>query len=343
MPPGDGTAMSANFLQDPEFLPFQLDPAGQRVLFVRLDAQQRDDAAFLDQRALSANPEGVWLPLSMLDSQPPSHIAADADAIFHIGHCGSTLLSRLLQIWPEVESLREPLPLRTLAEHWPAPTASASLSRLMPYWRRPLPPRTRVAIKATSSCNGLIEPMLRMNGVRRAILLDMPLEPWLATLLKSEDSLRDATAATDERATVLHTHGIALDAQTRPRDIVEACAMGWLAEQLRFDALARGEYANRVLRIDFEALLASPETVLIRIAKHLQLGQEGVAQALAAPAWTRYSKAQQHDYGREDRDHDLALAKQRFAVRIAAGRAWVERLTQRYPQSFATIEPLRFE
>jgi len=334
--------MSADILRDPEYLPFQLDPAAGRVLFVRLNAQQRDDAAFLDQRALPQNPEGAWLPLSMLEAQPPPHGAADADAIFHIGHCGSTLLSRLLQSWPEVESLREPLPLRTLAGHWPAPASAAVLSRLMPCWRRPLPPRTRVAIKATSSCNILIEPLLSTNNIQRAVLLDMPLEPWLATLLKSEDSLRDATAANDGRATVLHAHGIALDAQTRPSDIVEACAMGWLAEQLRFDALARGEDAGRVLRVDFEDLLASPEAVLTRIAGHLALSIEGVAHALDAPAWKRYSKAQQHGYGREDRDHDLALAKQRFAMRIAAGRAWVERLTQRYPQPFATIERLRF-
>lgn len=335
--------MSANILQQPEYLPFDLDLVAGRVLFVRLNAEQRDDAAFLDQRALPQKPEGAWLPLSMLDAQPPMDNAVDADAIFHIGHCGSTLLSRLLQTWPEVESLREPLPLRTLARHWHAPATPASLSRLMPYWRRPLPPRTRVVIKATSSCNALIEPMLRTRVIRRALLLDMPLEPWLATLLKSEDSLRDAAAATDERATVLHAHGIALDAQSEPRDIVEACAMGWLAEQLRFDALARGEHAERVLRVDFEDLLAAPGAALTRIAGHLELSGEGVAQALAAPAWKRYSKAQQHDYGREDREHDLALAKQRFAARIAAGRAWVERLTRRYPQVFANVEQLRFE
>lgn len=335
--------MPADILDDPEYLPFQLDLAAGRVLFVRLNAQQRDDAAFLDQRALPQRPEGAWLPLSMLDAQPPSRDAADVDAIFHIGHCGSTLLSRLLQVWPEVESLREPLPLRTLAGHWHAPATSAWMSRLMPYWRRPLPPRTRVAIKATSSCNGLIEPMLRTHAIRRAVLLDMPLEPWLATLLKSEDSLRDATAATDERETVLHAHGIALDAQTRPCDIVEACAMGWFAEQLRFDALARGEHAERVLRVDFEDLLASPETALTRIAGHLALDIDGVAQAMDAPAWKRYSKAQQHGYGREDRDHDLTLARQRFADQIAVGRARVERLSQRHPQPFANIERLGFE
>jgi hypothetical protein len=316
--------ISADILHDPEYLPFRLDLANGRVLFVRLDAQQRREAAFLDPRALPPQPQGAWLPLSMLS--PPATGDVVADGLFHIGHCGSTLLSRLLDSWPEVESLREPLPLRDLAAAWHASAPPRDLlALLMAYWRRPLPPASRIAIKATSSCNALIEPLLRDGGLRRAILLDMPLAPWLATLLKSEDSVRDALAASDERAGVLRAHGLAVDGEHAPSDAVEACAMGWLAERLRFDALASGAFASRVLHVDFEELLSSPEATLSRIAAHLSLDADGVASALASPAWSRYSKAQQHGYGREDRAHDLALAQQRFGDGIARGVAWVER------------------
>ena len=315
---------AADILQDPHYLPFQLDLANGRVLFVRLDVQQRREAAFLDPRALPPQPQGAWLPLSML--RAPATADVVADGVFHIGHCGSTLLSRLLDSWPEVEGLREPLPLRDLAAAWPAPSPPRDLlATLLACWRRPLPPASRVAIKATSSCNALVEPMLRECGLRRAILLDMPLAPWLATLLKSEDSVRDALAAFDDRADVLRAQGIAIDGEHAPRDAIEACAMGWLAERLRFEALASGECASRVLRVDFEDLLAVPEATLARIAAHLALDPDGVARALASPAWGRYSKAQQHGYGRDDRAHDLALAQQRFGDEIARGVAWVER------------------
>jgi hypothetical protein len=313
-----------DILHDPDYLPFRLDLTNGRVLFVRLDAHQRREAAFLDPRALPPQPQGAWLPLSMLS--PPATDDVIADGIFHIGHCGSTLLSRLLDSWPEVEGLREPLPLRDLAEAWrtPAPPR-ALLALLMACWRRPLPPASRIAIKATSSCNALIEPLLRDGGLRRAILLDMPLVPWLATLLKSGDSVRDALAASDERADVLRAHGVAVDGEHAPRDAIEACAMGWLAERLRFDALVRGKFASRVLHVDFEDLLSSPEATLARIAAHLSLDADGIAGVLGSPAWGRYSKAQQHGYGREDRAHDLALAQQRFGDEIARGVAWLER------------------
>ncbi len=315
---------AADILQDSHYLPFQLDLANGRMLFVRLDAHQRREAAFLDPRALPPQPQGAWLPLSMLHAPATGDVVADG--IFHIGHCGSTLLSRLLDSWPEVEGLREPLPLRDLAAAWHSPSPPrALLTTLMACWRRPLPPASRIAIKVTSSCNALVEPLLRDGALQRAILLDMPLVPWLATLLKSEASVNDALAAFDERAGVLRGHGIAIDGGHAPRDAIEACAMGWLAEHLRFEALASGEFASRVLRVDFEDLLAAPEATLARIAAHLALDADGVARALASPAWGRYSKAQQHGYGRDDRAHDLALAQQRFGAEISRGVAWVDR------------------
>src|SRR5688572_4528511 len=103
--------------EDPQYLPFKLDIVGRRILWLRLDAAQRRDAAFLDDRALPPQAEGGWMPWDSLPSANTGTANA-ADAIFHIGHCGSTLLSRLLDSWPEVQGLREPLPLRTLAEAW---------------------------------------------------------------------------------------------------------------------------------------------------------------------------------------------------------------------------------
>lgn len=332
---------------NPEFLPFKLDLVTRRVLWLRLSAAQRAEAAFLDERALPERAEGGWLPLSSLPDAPP---AAPLDAIFHIGHCGSTLLSRLLQSWPELQALREPLPLRTLADAWPArgrpesrlaPEQGPRLLRALSSAWRPLPPQCRSVIKATSSCNGLIAPLLAVRPALRVLLLDMPLQPYLATVMKSPGATLDAASAAGERLCALRARlgdaagdDLALHALSPP----EQCAMGWLAERQRFDALARGECGTRVLRIDFERLLAAPEAVLPQIAAHLQLPDDGVQRALRAPEWNRYAKAQAHRYGRDDRAHDLALAAERFGDEIAAGRTWVERFLRRHPALAAAAE-----
>ena len=100
--------------------------------------------------------------------------------------------------------------------------------------------------------------------------------------------------------------------------------MGWLAEQCRFEEMATGEHATRVLRVDFDALLGDPAATLQCGASHLQLDAARVHDALGSPAWGRYSKAQAHGYGRDDRAHDLALAMQRHATDIAEGERWVD-------------------
>lgn len=327
-------------LHDPEWLPYRLDLAQRRVLLLRMRAAQREAAMFLDERGMPDDPQGAWVPLQHVLDAAVAAKRPRIDWIFHIGHCGSTLLSHLLAAWPEYQVLREPLPLRTLAEAWqPADDApilsrhesAALLDRLTALWARPLGPHARSAIKATSSCNALIEPLLDRAPDDRAILLDMPLEPYLATLLKSPDSVRDVAAAAPARLRDLQARGIGAHIHLQDLDPPRLCATGWLAERLRFDALAAGAHRDRLLRVDFERLLSEPESVLRRIAEHLQLLPDGVPRALHSPWWRRYSKSGTHAYGVEDRRHDLALARERHGGEIAAGIDWVEELLREHP------------
>ena len=319
-------------IETPAFLPFKLDLIGRRVLWLRLDEAQRREAAFLDDRAVPPNAEGGWALVDTLlsrniDDTPPAH------AIFHIGHCGSTLLSRLIDTWPDVQGLREPLPLRTLADAWP--TLDEATSRLSPeqaedtlralwaLWSQALPPHTRSVVKATSSCNGLVSPLLAQQPHMRAVLMDMPLRPYLATLLKSPNSVFDAASAAGERLRYLQRHGVATHLSLHQIPLHRQCALGWFAEQMRFDALAKGRYKDSVIRLDFESLLEQPARELQRVAVHFGLDTARVDAAVASPEWTRYSKAQSHGYGREDRRHDLGLSMKTFGEEISDAEGWI--------------------
>lgn len=321
---------------DPEYLPFKLDPARGLVLYVRVPARQRAEAAFLDERLLDADSEGAWLPMAMLASSMPPPTGR-VDFIFHVGHCGSTLLSRLLQAWPEVQALREPLPLRTLAElrrAGPEDTGWRALGdALLGAWTRTLPPQERTLIKATSSSNDLAGPLLQRSPRAKALLLDQPLRPWLATVFKSEASIRDVMAGHASRVQWLRSVPEAAT-MPAPESPFEACAMAWLVEQLRFAGLQRA-WPGRVRRVDFEALLATPRPELATIATFMELAPEGVEAALRLPAWQRYSKAEQQGYGSADREHDLRLARQRFARELEAAGGWARTATRRWPEPLA--------
>lgn len=312
---------------DAQWLPYKLDVVLRRVLWIRMDAASRARAAFLDDRALQADAEGMWAPL---DTTPAAGAQTRCDAIFHIGHCGSTLLSRVLGTWPGMQALREPMVLRTLAQAWQ--TRGAIEARLSDteldlvfdaLWTAlaRAPDADRTAVKATSGCNALAMPLLTRRSGARVVLLDMPLRPYLATLLKSPASLGDALAAAPERLLDLHARGhggLALHAL----EPALQCAMGWLAERVRFDALARS-HPTRVLRVDFHALLADRAGQLARIVEFLELDRAHLDAALTSEAWNRYAKAEAHAYTPGDRAHDLALSVQRNGPAIDRAMQWV--------------------
>src|SRR6185295_7430347 len=87
------------------------------VLLVQLNEGAYRAASFLDDRILTAGLKGGWATVAGLrDAARALPAPRPLNFIFHTGHVGSTLLSRLLDESGCVLSLREPLPLRTLAD-----------------------------------------------------------------------------------------------------------------------------------------------------------------------------------------------------------------------------------
>lgn len=333
------TMVPIQVLDDPLFLPFRLDPVAKRMLFAKLEARERAEAPFLDERILGTNPQGAWMPLNLLQERLPDFQACHF--IFHIGHCGSTLLSRLLQSWPCTQVLREPLPLRTLATAWSELDCSSSrfsreewqliLHQTILLLARPIRPAVETLIKATSNCNALILPILSCVPDTRIILLDMALRPYLATLLKSPNSVNDAASAAPERLRFLRSQlGEDPELVLHRMSLPQQCAMGWIAERLRFQLLVDGDQSSRVLHLDFDNFLRFPEASLRTIASHLKWDEEIVSQAMTSSAWTRYSKAQEHQYAPADRSHDLAHSLRLHSIEIAGAESFVRQLCRRH-------------
>src|SRR3954465_3169800 len=97
----------------PAWFPHLLDPINDRVLLIARTEQEFRDAAFLDERSLRAAGRRQVVDGSALAAALPAGARRDVQYIFHIGHVGSTLISRLLGELPDVFALREPLIVRT--------------------------------------------------------------------------------------------------------------------------------------------------------------------------------------------------------------------------------------
>ncbi len=173
----------ASYLRDPDAFLFKLDIFAQRALVVRLSDSDLRKAAFVDDRMLQVQRQAVWMSLNHLVDPAEPFAPPLPAAIFHIGHCGSTLLSRMLQALPGVLAIREPLILRTLADLRREPEATARLDTRQwdRLFRRSLAlvqrraRGNRLIVKATSSCNGLIAPWMACDPAARGVLMHIDL------------------------------------------------------------------------------------------------------------------------------------------------------------------------
>jgi hypothetical protein len=315
----------------------QIDVATNRGLLVLLDEAAYRNASFLDQRALAHNPPGQWASLD--DIWRSINSTAAPHYIFHIGHCGSTLISRLLD---EVGGfgLREPLPLRSMAEAeaeldapWALFSSTAfdtALAKLSGLWNRRPPSGGHPIIKATSQCSGLASRILGHSATNRALTLGLKPERFLATVLAGQYAPFEFRAAAPLRLKRLARLGVTGLPEAHALETPQFAALAWLTETLAARQLKANE-TGRILHVDFDDFLDAPAEVLSRIASHFDLSatSEQISTAINGPVMSRYSKAPEHGYSTNVRDQLVAKSSVQHerAIRDALGwlKDWVAR------------------
>ncbi|GJL96707.1 MAG: hypothetical protein DHS20C06_05240 [Hyphobacterium sp.] len=310
----------------------QMDVATNRGLLVLLDENAYRNASFLDQRALAHNPPGQWASLD--DIWRSINTNASPHYIFHIGHCGSTLISRLLD---EVGGfgLREPLPLRSMAEAeaeldapWSlfSPAAfDAALARLNGLWDRRPPSAGQPIVKATSQCSGLASRILGQSVSSRALTLGLKPERFLATVLAGQYAPFEFRAAAPLRLKRLARLGVNGLPSAHSLETPQYAALAWLTETLVARQLQATD-AQRVLHIDFDEFLDAPADVLGRIASHFDLNatSEQISTAINGPVMSRYSKAPEHGYSTNVRDQLVAKSSVQHERAIRDAISWLK-------------------
>jgi hypothetical protein len=325
--------------EDPTVFPHELDPINRRLLLVRLSEEKIRRASFLDARVLEGNEAGGWLPLARaLEATPRS--PGPAGIILHCGHCGSTLVSRLLGELPGAWVLREPLALHALASearargHFTARLTAdefdASLAFVQSALGR-LPANGSSAIVKQTSLTANLGPLLLERPAPPAVLcLAIPLEDYLATMLRQSGLREGLRAAAGEWmrdiAAAFEGRGPAL---ARLSD-AELAALNWTAAQMNFER-TRHMDATRVMSWTFDEFLAEPEARLGELARHFGLDADArsLARAIASPWLRRYAKDPRQAFDATTRARELRAAKRQFADEIRAGLRFAATLRRR--------------
>jgi hypothetical protein len=336
-------ALLSGLAASPDVYVQKIDLARGAALLVQLSESAYRAASFLDDRILTPGLKGAWASLeSVLETAGAGMAAKPLHFIFHTGHVGSTLLSRLLDESGCVLSLREPLPLRTLAdardvlgspESLLSPAELERLERaLLGLWSRGYGSTQAVVLKATSSTCRIATSLLERLSGTRAVYLNLRAEPYLATLLAGKNSSVDLRGHGPVRIRQLQARIEAPLTPLHALSLGELSAMSWLAETWnQHDAVDQA--GSRVLALDFDELLADVAGSVRRVAEHFRLPLEsGWLTSIAhSPVLTRYSKSPDFEYSPQLRCELLRESRRTNAAQIAAGLRWLETQARSQP------------
>jgi hypothetical protein len=332
----------------PELFPYMLDLPRDGVVFLRLKRTDYEQASFLDARLLTPKISSHALPWPQVAAAiGAARLTERCGFIFHIGHVGSTLLSRLIGAHHAAFSLREPVILRTFAQlngeaqlkgeaqvqphAWRHDDFDARLSACLKLLSRTFEARQLAVIKATSFVSELAADLLARASAPKAVIMFVSPESYIATILGGPNSRQEARVLAPSRLARLHRR-IGGDAwQLASMSEGEVLALSWACEM---SALVRAANCGgeRVFRVDFDRFLDNPAPLLWSVLRHFDIGDtsekgtsDEVRAIIAGPDMHRYSKSPDYAYDAALRRDVLETARAAHGAEIRRGLAWLDR------------------
>jgi hypothetical protein len=306
------------------------DPAS--FVLRRIEEEHYRAASFLDQRIEAICPEAYRYDMRHFQELFPADCAEhQAHFIFHLGHCGSTLLSRVLAATAAVLPVREPLTLRVLAGV--IDIDQEALDVVLRGLARRFDAQQRAVVKATSTCNRLILPILASRRETRAVLMFVPLESYLAGMLGKQPPARDLLGHLPARmrdwSTIEGTG--TLDRASLESSPAHQAVLAWITSlHLMLEAASREP--GRCLLLNFEDFLDEPEARISQVADFLGFGGDA---GVMHENWSRisgdYSKLPGHPYTAADRERALRRGRLACAQDIRTGLDWAKQLATDQP------------
>ena len=312
---------------DATWLAQALDPAAGMVRLIALDSDSYRSASFLDDRMLQQPVDAQIVPWAQVESAMDAELGSDARWIFHIGHVGSTLVSRLLGELDGVLAIREPRLLRDLAVS-PREVRERYLVPVAKLMSRTFADAEQACVKATSFVSE-IAPELVPPGERALFMFATP-RNYIASILAGENSLIELRQLAPSRAQRLSRRVSAI--WTAHSD-AELAAIAWACEMSALEAAADAMPDRHVEWADFDGMLEDMATELGRVATFFGFDADKPAlEAIATgPLMARYSKGLEYDYSADLRRELIAEVAAASGSAIDDALAMLGRAAEKSP------------
>ena len=313
--------------RDATWLAQALDPTQGLVRFVAMDRDSYRAESFLDDRLMQQTIDAQVLPWPDVEAALAGELRTDARWIFHIGHVGSTLVSRLLGELRGVLAVREPRLLRDLALCPPGVRHAyiASIPKLM---SRTFADNETACVKATSFASE-IAPELVPTGERAFFMYAKP-RNYIASILAGANSVKEMHALAASRAERLANRALSFAA---PRNDAERAAIAWACEMTNLETAAEAMPDRQIAWADFDAMLADMPSELSRISSFFGFDADEAHLATIAGGllMQRYSKALEYEYSPDLREELIAGALHLHGGEIDAALAMLRAAAEKSP------------
>lgn len=314
--------------RDARWLVQAVDPNAGMARLVAMDPAGYRAASFLDDRMMAEPRSAHLVRWAEVAEAAAAAGRSDARWIFHIGHVGSTLISRLLGELPGVLAVREPRSLRDVAI-FPADVRSPYVTALPRLMSRTFAPGETACVKATSFVSEIAAELVPAGG--RALFMTASPRNYVASILAGENSVKELHALGDFRAQRMAGRVEGLD--DKAASDAHRAAAAWACEATSLEAAAEAMVDRPIAWVDFDALLGDLLPRLRTIADHFGFAasESDLNHIISGPILRRYSKAMEHEYSPALRRELIAEASSANAADIDSAIAMLDRAAKRSP------------
>jgi hypothetical protein len=317
----------AEIARDAHWLAQALGPATGVVRLVAMDRESYRAASFLDDRLMLQPVDAQILSWPDVEAAVSGELRSDARWIFHIGHVGSTLISRLLGEIDGVLSVREPRLLRDVAIA-PSEVRAGYIGSVPKLMSRTFDLDELACVKATSFASEIAAELIPSG--ERALFMYAGPRNYVANILTGENSLKELRRLAEYRSMRLAVRGIALPSA---RDDAEHAAAAWACEMISLEAAAEALPDRRIAWMDFDRALGDLPNQLAQTADFFGFDarRDDIERIASGPLITRYSKAPEHAYSAGLRRELIGQGARQHGEDIAAALVMLERAAQESP------------
>jgi hypothetical protein len=328
-----------NIFTQPDLYPVELN--NNEILFTQMTRESYFNSLFLDRnRIQSAQPAITSISIDSL-TEKINEIGLEAkpvNFIFHTANCGSTLLSRALDVPTQSIAYREPSTLRQLGvaytslstsnanlEQWNLRLKLAALLLSRRFSETEVP-----IIKANIPVNFMLNPLLSMFRASRSLLLYSDLESFLISVLKLPQRRAWVQNVAKSLTNVIDPPPGASIFNNNENFVPKISASLWVAQMQQYHKIVNNH--DDIKSLTSDQLFYNTQDTLTSAANHLQLNlsTQEIIKIVDSSLFKQHSKNPIIEYNSDKRKVDHQAYIKTFAPEIAEGMRWGESLMEKY-------------